>query len=195
MSGKHHGWIGEVSKEAIQKIYWGPKHGKNTSKDPNCVVHNIIAHKIIPERYAQDKAKAIKCVGALKTLMEKTFKKHSLRLTGTGSGVIDDVLYIRTEGPDNKTDQCAQNIWNKIIKDWPYFCDLWKIWSTKPNLIPICNSMGVGPGGPQTVMAQRDPPSSPTGSIARTPLDKNIASLRDHEPHLPGSAAAASAAF
>ncbi|KIY70501.1 hypothetical protein CYLTODRAFT_441950 [Cylindrobasidium torrendii FP15055 ss-10] len=189
-------WIGEVSKPAIQKIYWGPKHGENTSKDPNRIAHDMVARKIIPERYTQDKTKAIKRVAALKTSMEKTFKKHSLRLTGTGGGVEDDVLYVRPEGPDNKSDPRAQNIWNEIIKDWPYFKDLWKIWSTKPNLIPICYSTGIGPGGPQTVMVQRDPPSTPTGSVARTPSDENInPSLRDHGPHIPGSAAAASAAF
>ena len=43
---------------------------------------------------------------------------------------------------------------DKIIKDFPFFPELHRLFSTRPNITPIAVTTGVGPGGHQTIHYQ-----------------------------------------
>jgi hypothetical protein len=98
-------------------------------------------------------------VSVMSCRLQTKFKEHAQRLRKTGEGV-EEYYQITIEGPDHNTDERAVNIWKQIEKDFEYFPDLWKIWSTKPNLVPICATTGVGPQGQKTVLIQSQAPSS-----------------------------------
>jgi len=112
--------------------------------------------------------------------LQKTYKKHAarLRLTGSGIGATADgeqglhegeesqttnvymEYYVPATGPGSETPQLIKNIWQEILAEFPFFSELHKFMSGRPNVVPIAVTTGVGPGGRQTIHMQ------PTGSVA-----------------------------
>jgi hypothetical protein len=110
--------------------------------------------------------------------LEKAFKGHAARLKKTGEGV-QEPYYIAPNGPDHDTDGRTKNIWEDITNRFEFFPDLWKVWCTKPNLVPVCITTGIGPNGPQTILIQK---AAPPSSSASTP-----SSVAPETPSTPSS--------
>ncbi|KAK7442942.1 hypothetical protein VKT23_015886 [Stygiomarasmius scandens] len=161
--------INEIRKKNNSKVLFGPEVGENTSGDSKNAVYKRIAEALNPEGTQLNPVKASERVKNKINSLQKKFRALVKQLKKTGEGV-EEYYQVSTQGPDHDTDQRAVNIWDKIKKDWPFFPELWKIWSTKPNLVPICVTTGVGPRGQQTVFIQ-----SQTGTSTTTPLGSSTA--------------------
>ncbi|KAH8096942.1 hypothetical protein BXZ70DRAFT_1009277 [Cristinia sonorae] len=97
----------------------------------------------------------------MNTSLRKKYVFHaaSLRLTGAGVDQDDDerVLggappghifledYVPPLGPDQTTHPVIKNIWQKIVIEFPFFPSLHKFLSTRPNVVPIAVTTGLGP--------------------------------------------------
>ncbi|KAJ3925670.1 MAG: hypothetical protein NXY57DRAFT_967436 [Lentinula lateritia] len=126
---------------------------KNSSGDTKNAVHQRIAAALWPGGDG-DITKMASRVKNRITWLEKTFKDKVKLLKKTGEGV-EEWHYIAPSGPDHDTDQHAVSIWDRIRHEFKYFPDLYRIWSTKPNLVPICATTGVGPNRSEFVLIQQ----------------------------------------
>ncbi|KAJ3841787.1 hypothetical protein F5878DRAFT_658224 [Lentinula raphanica] len=138
--------INELKLSNNFKVLYGQETDENSSGDTKHAVHQRIAGVLFESREE----------------LESTFKKKVRELKKTGEGV-EEYYYIAPSGPDHDTDGRAKTIWDRIKIEFPYFPDLYRVWSTKPNLVPICATTGVGPNGPQFVLIQAVPTSTPSG--------------------------------
>ena len=114
--------------------------------------------------------------------LTKTYKHHAVKLRTTGNGVREERdndgpsdseeycdFYIGADGPDENTSDGAKNIWgmwchcehlvtnfcvDQIIREFPFFPELHRIFVARPNVTPIAVTTGVGPHGKKTLHMQ-----------------------------------------
>jgi len=161
--------ITEIKSSENFKVLYGQSTDENSSGDSKVQVYQRIGTAIFPEEVTQ--LGAVKLGSRVKnkvTWLESTFKKKVKLLKKTGEGV-EEYYYISPTGPDHDTNERARTIWEKIVKEFKYFPDLYRVWSTKPNLVPICATTGVGPpGAAQTILIQAENTSSASSSQPST---------------------------
>ncbi|KAJ3747951.1 hypothetical protein DFH05DRAFT_1458195 [Lentinula detonsa] len=155
------------------KVLYGHASEDNSSGDTKHVVHLRIATALFEESALEkDKGKIASRVKNKITWLENTFKKKVKELKKTGNGV-EEYYQISATGPDHDTEDRAKSIWERIVKEFKYFPDLYRVWCTKPNLVPICATTGVGPNGGEFVLIQQIPDASqmhPSPSHIPSPL-------------------------
>ncbi|KAE9406842.1 hypothetical protein BT96DRAFT_987109, partial [Gymnopus androsaceus JB14] len=78
-------------------------------------------------------------------------------------------FYIGVNGPDEDTPEEAKNLWNAIVKRFPFFPRLHALFSALPNVNPPAITTGFGPNGRSTVYYQ--PPSSPKANSSTEIID------------------------
>ncbi|KAG6904569.1 hypothetical protein DXG01_009009 [Tephrocybe rancida] len=163
------------------------------SGDHKIQVYKRVAEKVLPGIFTSDQGTSASRVKSKWESLHKTHSFHARRLYQTGGGIQDgamketdefSVCYIPPEGPDQSATVEAQNIWDEINKDFPFFPNLHRFLSTRPNVTPIAVTTGVGPSGGKTVHYQApegyDEPSQPTFKPDTDP-DTNI------DPFLPAT--------
>ena len=117
--------------------------------------------------------------------LQKTYGKHLARLRGTGEGVngvsengaVLNECPVPVDGPDGMTSEHAMNLWGEctlatqiasgliyhiageIHKGFPWFGELHRILSSRPNIIPPAIVTGIGPAGRETIYNNPPPPS------------------------------------
>ncbi|KIY60884.1 hypothetical protein CYLTODRAFT_264704 [Cylindrobasidium torrendii FP15055 ss-10] len=177
------------------KVLYGKQEaGENTIGDTKAAVHRRIAAELEPDLFQQNTKKAIDRVKRKITDLESKFKEHVQRLKKTGEGV-DEYYTISKDGPDHDTDKRAVNIWEQIKKEFPFFPELWKYWSTRPNFVPICVTTGLTPHGPTTTFLQPlrhdEVPSQAPAPPTRppTPIIDPAFIQPSHVRHLPAATA------
>ncbi|KAF5340834.1 hypothetical protein D9758_017069 [Tetrapyrgos nigripes] len=145
--------ITEIRKKSNFQVLFGPEVGENTSGDSKAIVLKGIGEVLFPEAYQTNQKRAGDRVKHRIDYLRKNFKECARCLKKTGEGV-QGLYQIAPDGPDHDTDRRAVNIWEEIECEFVYFPELWKMWSTKPNLLPICVTTAVGPHGLETVLVQ-----------------------------------------
>ncbi|EUC53977.1 SNF2 family amino-terminal protein, partial [Rhizoctonia solani AG-3 Rhs1AP] len=110
--------------------------------------------------------------------LSSIYRAKRKQLTATGGGVGNESLsgdeggedalrhveldyYIPPEGPNQSTPNRVLSIWDKITSEFKWFPQMHKLFSARPNQVPIAVTTGVGPTGPQTVLHQ-SPPRAPS---------------------------------
>ena len=115
--------------------------------------------------------------------LKRSYREHAASLHQTGGGLRDGDIdrevhheyadcYIPASGPDLSTTERTKNIWgaqtcffgsfcnfdkdklDKITKDFPFFPELHRLFSTRPNITPIAVTTAIGPDGPRTIHYQ-----------------------------------------
>ncbi|KAJ7037114.1 hypothetical protein C8F04DRAFT_953193, partial [Mycena alexandri] len=160
-----------IQKKENFVVLFGKQDPKeNTSGDNKITVYERIAQELFPEDF-QDHPKTLgKRVRGKTDDLCKIYKEKSALLCQTGGGVgapEDDEgtgvhhyldYYIPHDGPHHDTPVAAVNLWEQINKDFPYFSELHKFLSTRPNVVPPVITTGTGPRGRQVVHNQQAGP-------------------------------------
>ncbi|KAJ3769024.1 hypothetical protein FB446DRAFT_238756 [Lentinula raphanica] len=152
--------IAQIKAGENFKVLYGQAANENSSGDTKNAVHQRIAAALWPG----ENGDMSKMAGRVKNRiiwLEKTFKEKVKLLKKTGEGV-EEWYHIASTGPDHDTDRRAVSIWDRIANDFKYFPDLYRVWSTKPNLVPICATTGIGPKGSEFVLIQQSPEKGQT---------------------------------
>uniref|UniRef100_A0A0W0FAC9 Uncharacterized protein n=1 Tax=Moniliophthora roreri TaxID=221103 RepID=A0A0W0FAC9_MONRR len=98
--------------------------------------------------YATDSKSMISRIGSKISNLQTTYWKKAEGLKETGSGLKEDVpLFVPSTGPDHDTCELAQNLWNKITNDWPFFPRCHNLWATCIGTILSVTTTGVSPNG------------------------------------------------
>ncbi|KAF8122000.1 hypothetical protein K438DRAFT_1716271 [Mycena galopus ATCC 62051] len=150
----------EVEKKEYRLVIMGKKDSsENSSGMSKAAAFKAIGKTILPDEAAIDE--------------DAVGKRHAKRLRQTGGGVGgndddgDESLhefmscYIPTGGPDNTTTPDAKNLWEAIVKEFPFFPFFHNLYSTRANVNPPVVITGVGPTGRKIVHLQ--PPSGSVG--------------------------------
>ncbi|KAG9023022.1 hypothetical protein FS837_006039 [Tulasnella sp. UAMH 9824] len=176
-------------------VLLGKEKDENTSGDTKVKVQQRIASELFPDEFedltlsAGEKKKRQKALG---TRVKGKWEQQQVRkMMVTGNGVelnVDDAnlgeavlsgaggLFVGAGGPDEDTSEPAKNLWDQILQEFPYFGELHRLISSRPNVIPI-SITSLGPTGTQTVYPQPpsptatttgEPPSVPTPAITQT---------------------------
>ncbi|KAF8059891.1 hypothetical protein FPV67DRAFT_1674386 [Lyophyllum atratum] len=176
--------ITELEKPENYKVFCGKKNKhENTSGDSKAKVAKRMAEVIYPEYYKiNPRTVGDHVKGKLDALISE-YQKHVKRLRKTGKGVggpeeTMPAFFIEGAGPDESTPFEAVNIWDEIVRVWPYFPRLHALYASRPNVTPIAVT-GIGPAEPQTEWHQhpddfidpvlRTPPHPPATPTAETP--------------------------
>ncbi|KAJ7184067.1 hypothetical protein C8R46DRAFT_882667 [Mycena filopes] len=165
--------LGHVQEKENFLVLFGKQDPKeNTSGDNKIKVFERIASKLFPDEYQEHPKTLGKRVKGKVEDLCKIYKNKSLllRQTGGGVGAPEDVgadgvhhyldYYIPTEGPHHDTPEAAKNLWALITKDFPFFAELHKFLSTRPNVVPPVITTGTGPRGRQVIHNQQAEPST-----------------------------------
>ncbi|KAJ7273930.1 hypothetical protein C8J57DRAFT_1506044 [Mycena rebaudengoi] len=168
----------EIEKSDNSKSLFGTKaKGENTSGDTKAAVYKHIGEAIVPDMYKLEPSTVGDRSKAMVEKLIKGYKENAACLRQTGGGVgaeeaqeegsqtVNMAFYIPATGPDCTTVPDTANLWEEIIKCYPFFPRLHVIFATRPNVTPIAISTGLGPSGPSTVYYQ--PPDEAT--FAPTP--------------------------
>ncbi|KAJ7064579.1 hypothetical protein C8F01DRAFT_1127312 [Mycena amicta] len=161
--------ITEMSKVENFKVLFGKEAGENTSGDSKPKVHARIAEMLGLGRAKEGAKRVERKISAL----SDTFKKHMQRLKKTGEGLTEDDCqwhYVEPDGPHHDTPPEACNIWEAITREFIYFPALYRLWSTRPNLVPICATTALTPAGRhRTILIQADCASAPVSASVPGP--------------------------
>ncbi|KAJ7036203.1 hypothetical protein C8F04DRAFT_1258313 [Mycena alexandri] len=180
-------------------LFGKPDPKANTSGDSKITVYERIAQKLFPDDF-QDHPKTLgKRVKGKTEDLCKIYKEKAalLRQTGGGVGAPEEDnteqthyyldYYIPHDGPHHDTPQAAKNIWEQINNDFPYFSELHKFLSTRPNIVvhnqqaaprvqnqvqdsqidPVLLNMTPTPP-PRRIDDPEDQSSSPTARVVRS---------------------------
>ncbi|GLB43954.1 hypothetical protein LshimejAT787_1501380 [Lyophyllum shimeji] len=138
--------------QSLPSIYWSANDG--------ALIWRLVEELEKYENYCILFGKVDKAEDSL----QKNYTKHTKRLRQTCSGLDNPTedantnqyldFYISAEGPVKDTPFQAKNLWNQIEREFPYFPCLHKIFSVRPNTIPIAVTTDMGPAGRQTVHFQ-----------------------------------------
>ncbi|KAF9058578.1 hypothetical protein BDP27DRAFT_1506192 [Rhodocollybia butyracea] len=135
------------------KVLYGQAANENSSGDTKHAVHQCIALSLwAGNGEAGD-----------------TFKEKVKLLKKTGEG-IKEWYQISPTGPDHDTEPRTVSIWDQIVLEPKHFPDLYCVWSTKPNLVPICATTGVGPNGDSGASSTTHMASQPPVPVSPGPL-------------------------
>ncbi|KAG1790148.1 hypothetical protein EV424DRAFT_1619190 [Suillus variegatus] len=147
----------EAEKPENRKTLLGKRKDENTSKDTKIAVFKRIGSVILEDLYAinPDAVGDRLSYPPARSLVNR-YKRHARRLRTTGEGVQDDNTgydpdeehfdhYVPTSGPDDSTPMNIKSIWDEIVSKFPFFPDLHRMLSTRPNVTPIVITTGVGP--------------------------------------------------
>ncbi|KAF6745894.1 hypothetical protein DFP72DRAFT_973716 [Ephemerocybe angulata] len=188
--------LGELAREENHAALYGEKKGEKTHGDTKKAIHKRIAGVLFPDTpTANETAMANKVKSKIENLRD-TYRTQLKRLTQTGGGLGGNdetgdsgqdsegedeaeattmsVSYIGADGPDENTSASARNLWEDILKKFPYFSDMHSHLCGRPNTIPPAITTGVGPSGPTTVIHRASQPSqapasAPVSTSAETP--------------------------
>jgi len=164
----------EAEKKEYRLVILGKKDSsENSSGMSKAAAFKAIGKTILPDEAAVDEDAVGKRVKLQYEHVYGLYKKHAKRLRQTGGGVGgndddgDESLhefmscYIPTGGPDKTTTPDAQNLWEAIVKEFPFFPFFHNLYSTRANVNPPVVITGVGPAGRKIVHLQ--PPSGSAG--------------------------------
>ncbi|KAJ3728236.1 hypothetical protein C8R42DRAFT_706743 [Lentinula raphanica] len=151
------------------KVLYGQASNENSSGDTKHTVHQRIAAALWNGTgEGVDMGKLASRVKNRISWLEKTFKEKVKLLKKTGEGV-EEWYQILPSGPDHDTEPRAVSIWDRIVLDFKFFPDLYRVWSTKPNLVPVCATTGIGPNGGEFILIQRP------GNVSKEPVSPKAA--------------------
>ncbi|KAJ3818288.1 hypothetical protein F5880DRAFT_1684955 [Lentinula raphanica] len=160
--------IAQIKAAENFKVLYGQAANENSLGDTQNMVHQRIAAALWPGENG-DMSKMASRVKNRIIWLEKNFKEKVKLLKKTGEGV-KEWYHIASTGPDHDTDQRAVSIWDRIANDFKYFPNLYCVWSTKPNLVPICATMGIGPNGNEFVLIQQPLETTQNTSATAQPV-------------------------
>ncbi|PPR07899.1 hypothetical protein CVT24_002830 [Panaeolus cyanescens] len=164
--------INEAEKDENRNIAIGKDKDNKTNAEAKTQVFKRIAKAVIPEVFKIDPESAGKRASAKWDSIRKVYCEQSARLHQTGNGIqpdsslpstspdqVDDHrefpdCFIPPEGPDTGTTDRARNLWEDIVRQYPYFPALHRLLSSRPNQNPPAITTGVGPHGHRTVYYQ-----------------------------------------
>ncbi|KIM50421.1 hypothetical protein SCLCIDRAFT_1225355, partial [Scleroderma citrinum Foug A] len=158
--------IAKISKPVNYKVLYGKKDkNENTSGESKASVYKRIGATVLPKFHIIDATATGDCIKSKLETLTKTYKRHAVKLRTTGTGVKEDGdngsdseeycdFYIGVDGPDENTTDEAKNIWDQILKEFPFFSELHRIFVARPNVTPIAVTTGVGPHGKKTLHLQ-----------------------------------------
>ncbi|KAF8550720.1 hypothetical protein OG21DRAFT_1524944 [Imleria badia] len=139
---------------------------QKTSGDSKVAVYQRIGAAVLPTYHTINTVATGDQVKRKYEHLLKKYKGHATRLRTTGEGVnspdgADDDdsdeyfdCYVPASGPDATTTAETQSIWDEIVKAFPFFLALHRIFSSRPNVTPIAITTGVGPHRKKTVHFQ-----------------------------------------
>ncbi|KAI0026358.1 hypothetical protein K488DRAFT_9105, partial [Vararia minispora EC-137] len=122
--------IGELEKPENFSVYFG---NNNHSGDTKEHVHQCISERLFPQWFQLDIKTVSERVKSKINWVIKRYTEHAKKLQKTGSGVDAEQqqpsnnpvqymdFYIYADGPDEETPDYAKNIWDEIVKDFPFF--------------------------------------------------------------------------
>ncbi|PIL25066.1 hypothetical protein GSI_12955 [Ganoderma sinense ZZ0214-1] len=164
-------------------------------------VHKRIASIVIPKIYALDSSVAGDRVKGRVASLVSTYRSLATKVTSTGRGVLDMpileeeledsleecdsvtpddgsttawIANIPRDGPDHDTPEKTRNVWAQVEKDWPFFPRMHRLLCTRPNVVPVAITTGVGPRGESTVYYQVQPPPSQSHASPTPLVNGNI---------------------
>ncbi|KAF8056303.1 hypothetical protein FPV67DRAFT_1531959 [Lyophyllum atratum] len=199
--------ITELEKPENFKVFCGKKDkDENTSGDSKAKASKRMAEVILPDYFKiNGRTVGDRVKGKIDALITE-YRKHAKRLTKTGEGIggpdsqSDDTpasFFIEGGGPNEETPAHALNIWDEIVRVWPYFPRMHALFGSRPNVTPIAVTTGVGPNGLQTQWFQRpddfiDPvllntPERPVASAPTQPLTATRSFGSEHTNYEPGT--------
>ncbi|KAF8800871.1 hypothetical protein BYT27DRAFT_7216700 [Phlegmacium glaucopus] len=184
-------FLTELEKTENYKVLFGKKDSsENTSGESRVAVFKRIGSIIVPGLFQLNPGAISERLKGQLDRLTKTYRKHAARLRQTGDGVDGGNVehfdyYIPAEGPNEGTPLVAVNIWQDIEKDFKFFPRLHKIFSARPNVVPIAITTALGPYGQRTVWYQSpdDEDSSAPAPITDSQIDPQL--LRISEPDAP----------
>ncbi|KAG6330303.1 hypothetical protein ID866_8784 [Astraeus odoratus] len=153
----------EISKPINYKVLYDKKDKiENTSGGSKASVYKHIGAMVLPEFHA------LHVTGTGDQIKSKLeiYKCHAVKLHTTRNGIQKDGdvdgsdsekfcnFYIGVDGSNEGTSLEAKNIWNQIIKQFPFFSELHRIFVACPNITPIAMTTEVGPQGKKTLHLQ-----------------------------------------
>lgn len=104
--------------------------------------------------------------------MVSTYQTHQARLRVTGGGLQDEAdasCYVHSSGPDASTPLFAQNLWQQICGEWPFFPRFHQHLGSRPNVSPVVITTAIGPAGQETVWMQPCRSAPQPASASNTP--------------------------
>ncbi|KAF9521502.1 hypothetical protein CPB83DRAFT_778620, partial [Crepidotus variabilis] len=124
----------------------------NMTGNNKVAVYKSIASVVIHEVFAVNKDVASKRTGSK---WERYTQAGKLHQTSEGVCNKDNIsaemnlqfleFYIPPEGPSAGTSSHAKNLWETIVAEFPYFSQLHRLLSSRPNIMPIVITTGAGP--------------------------------------------------
>ncbi|KZS95534.1 hypothetical protein SISNIDRAFT_351309 [Sistotremastrum niveocremeum HHB9708] len=174
--------IAILEDDDFRKVIFGKADADdNTSGESKTSVFKRMALKLFPDEATDaPPAKMTELGNRVKNKYEalsKEYKRQAAKFYYTGNGidgeggveVEDGILrfYISPEGPDHDTPSDAQNLWDSVCKEFPFYEALHRILAAKANIVPINITRGVGPQGAVTIYPQEpsdteDTPAPPS---------------------------------
>ncbi|KAJ6447637.1 hypothetical protein DFH09DRAFT_1386296, partial [Mycena vulgaris] len=159
-------------KENFSVLFGKQDPKENTSSDHKITVYERIAQKMFPEDFKTHAKMLGRRVKGKTEDLCKIYKEKAarLRVTGGGVGAPEDSgadgghqyldYYIPEDGPHHDTPVAAVNLWEQLNQEFPYFSELHKFLSTRPNVVPPLITTGIGPQGRKIVHNQTLVPTS-----------------------------------
>ena len=167
--------LGEVEKEENRRVLLGKRSKQDkTSGDTKDKVYQRMGEAMFPglgsEMKSRIKGQWEKMVGIYQT------HRARLRVTGGGLQPEDDSgaeasCYVHSSGPDDSTPEFAQNLWQQICSEWPFFPRFHQHLGSRPNVSPVVITTAIGPAGQETVWMQpcRSAPQPATAPTTNAP--------------------------
>ncbi|KAF8217950.1 hypothetical protein K438DRAFT_2006909 [Mycena galopus ATCC 62051] len=159
-----------LQKQENFVVLFGKKDAsENTSSDRKITVYERIAKEMFPE-YFEIHAKTLgKRVKAKAEDLVNTYKLKAqrLRVTGGGLGAPDDVA--ASQGHEYLDYYIPFD--EQLNIEFPFFKDLHKFLSTRPNVVPPVITTGMGPQGRRIIHNQPSEPVSTARSLDESVID------------------------
>ncbi|KAF6748739.1 hypothetical protein DFP72DRAFT_1074080 [Ephemerocybe angulata] len=185
--------ITEMEKEPYRSTFFGKSSkAENTKGVSKVKVCQQIAQAVIPHVHTINAKTAGNRVSTKIDWLFAQYKNQAQRLRKTGGGIEvgegtvggsaggNDALdfYIGADGPNSDTPAHAQNLWQEINSAFPFFGRLHRQTATRPNVVPIVVTTGVGPHGSQSLWLQprNQGAVNNLSSQAAPALDDNLSS-------------------
>ncbi|KAJ7024727.1 hypothetical protein C8F04DRAFT_1301675 [Mycena alexandri] len=181
--------ITQMEVKANRLVLFGKEGTENTSGESKIAACKRIGSVIFPALFATSPNALVKRVKGKMDNLVSIYKKHAKKLQVTGGGLQNDAdndggdvhefleCYIPSDGPHHDTSEQAQNLWDEIEEDFPFFPRLHRFLASRSNIVPPMIATGVGPEGRKVVHLQ--PPTH-----TKTDLDPNIDPSLQDTPHL-----------
>ncbi|KAF6746271.1 hypothetical protein DFP72DRAFT_1076477 [Ephemerocybe angulata] len=181
--------ITEMEKEPYRSTFFGKSSkAENTKGVSKVKVCQQIAQAVIPHVHTINAKTAgnrvstkidctrIKHSASAKPVGGLRLEKGQLGEAAGGNDALD--FYIGADGPNSDTPAHAQNLWQEINSAFPFFGRLHRQTATRPNVVPIVVTTGVGPHGSQSLWLQprNQGAVNNLSSQAAPALDDNLSS-------------------